>query len=180
MSIYTGASTLLGSRKYRTGTNSSGVTFVVPGDALRLPLSSEFSHRGWIRFFFEITSPGGKLKYRGGTFFIFQRGEINIPGRESPRGMRKKVGGHSTQRPSTLLAMEKSMSNSSSAPGWMRDLAGKRKKPGRKAAGGVWLLSALIRVERVAVLLGVLRLLVLLTFVVRMVSHAWGYRVESR
>ena len=72
----------------------------------------------------------------------------------------------------------KSTSNSSSAPGWMRDLAGKRTKTGRKA-GGVWVLSALIRVERVAVLLEVLRFLVLLTFVVRMVSHAWGYRVDE-
>ena len=86
-------------------------------------------------------------------FNAVPRGEINIPGGESPRGMRKKVGGPHTAHKDRVPHPRwiKSMSNSSSAPGWMRDLAGKRRKPWRKAAGGV----------------------------VRMVSHAWGYKVDE-
>ena len=42
----------------------------------------------FLRFFFEVTSPGGKLKYQGGTFFFFfsTQGEINIPGESHPGG----------------------------------------------------------------------------------------------
>ena len=93
--------------------------------------------------------------------------------------MRKKVGGPQTaQRPSTLPAMDKvyeqqfKRSRVDAGPG------GEENRNGEKSWGSLG-PSALIRVERVADLLGVLRFLVLLTFVVRMVSHAWGYRADE-